>query len=163
MLKLTLFILCALMCARCGAEELCKTKLQTYFLKEIYEITLCKNKDASYDDIFKTEFMVELEYKMSASGTWIGRSSLDEIKKHYSLNTKEEAEYVGVLNEFFPNVKNGDRITMKFEPQKGAVFYYNGSFWRQISDITFAKRIANIWLHPNARFKDTRNFLLANE
>lgn len=146
-----------------NAEVACKTKLQTFFLKHIYEITLCKEKEVQYEDIFKNTFSIELEYRMSSSSKWIGKRSLSEIQKHYNLTEKEEESYKKHFENFFPNVEDGDKILLKFDPKFGAKFYYNGVFFGEIKDIEFAIRTGNIWLHPDASFKDTRNFLFSNE
>jgi signal recognition particle subunit SRP54 len=56
-----------------------------------------------------------------------------------------------------------DEIKMDFDPNYGSTFYINNKFFGEIRDITFATRVANIWLHPNSTFKETRDFLLKNE
>ena len=100
---------------------------------------------------------------MSSSSKWIGDNSLSEIEKHYNLTESEKALYKKHFDSFFPNVNNGDEILMQFNPKFGSKFYYNGNFIGEIKNITFAIRTANIWLHPNATFKDTRNFLFTDE
>jgi hypothetical protein len=162
--KMGIFLLLSLLLPRgVNAEVACKTKLQTFFLKHIYEITLCKEKEMRYEDIFKNTFSIELDYRMSSSGNWIGKRSLSEIQKHYNLTESEEESYRKHFENFFPNVEEGDKILLKFDPKLGAKFYYNGVFFGEIKDIEFAIRTGNIWLHPDASFKDTRNFLFSNE
>jgi hypothetical protein len=162
--KMGIFLLLSLLLTKSvNAEVSCKTKLQTFFLKHIYEITLCKEKELQYEDIFKNTFSIELEYRMSSSSKWIGKRSLSEIQKHYNLTEKEEESYKKHFENFFPNVEDGDKILLKFDPKFGAKFYHNGVFFGEIKDIEFAIRTGNIWLHPDASFKETRNFLFSNE
>lgn len=145
------------------AEVLCKTKLQRYYTLKVYDITLCKESGAEYENIFQTQFVVVLKYRTSSSSSWIGRRSLNEISKNYQLKQAERQFYQKHFDGFFPSVKNGDEIKMEFIPEYGAKFYYNGKFFGDIKDITFAIRTANIWLHPNSTFQETRNFLFSDE
>lgn len=129
----------------------------------VYDITLCKNDGINYDSIFHTTFSITLKYRMSSSGIWIGRRSLSEISKHYKLTEAEKQAYKKHFDGFFPSVKNSDEIKMEFSHQHGAKFYFNNKLFGEITDITLAIRTANIWLHPNSTFKDTRDFLFSNE
>jgi len=144
-------------------QILCKTKLQKYYALKIYDITLCRNKLTTYESIFQTKFSIALSYKKSSSGSWIASRSLSEINKHYKLTDKQKQDYAKYFEEFFPSVKNMDEIKMDFDPNYGSTFYINNKFFGEIRDITFATRVANIWLHPNSTFKETRDFLLKNE
>lgn len=153
------WFLCVLIAINANAEVVCKSALQKYFIKKVYEITLCKENGIEYDNIFQTSFSIQLEYKMSSSGNWIGKRAFQEISKQYALTPKEVQNYTKHFHNFFPNVQNGDKIKLEFSPKYGAKFYYNGNFFGDIKDIEFAIRTANIWLHPNSTFQDTRNFL----
>ncbi len=146
-----------------NADVLCKMRLQKYYMLKVYEITLCKESSVDYDTIFQKSFSIKLKYKMSSSSKWIGNSSLSEIEKHYNLTESEKVLYKKHFDGFFPSVKNGDEILMQFSPKFGSKFYYNDKLFGEINNITFATRTANIWLHPNATFKDTRNFLFTDE
>ncbi len=86
-----------------------------------------------------------------------------EIDKQYNFTESEKVLYKKHFDGFFPAVKNGDEILMQFNPHYGAKFYYNGKFFGEITNITLAIRNVNILLHPNATFKNTRNFFLINE
>jgi Chalcone isomerase-like len=166
-MKKALFIAATLIFANFAsnakAELACKTKLQSYYGLKVYNITLCKNSDVNYDNLFNTSFSVNLHYLISSSSKWIGNKSLSEIKKLYKLNKEEQIAYKTQFDGFFPSVKNGDEIKMDFDPKSGVKFYFNGKFFGQITELTLAIRTANIWLHPNSSFKDTRDFLFANE
>jgi hypothetical protein len=141
----------------------CKAALQKSYMLNIYEITLCKQENASYEKLFETTFSIKLNYKMPSSGRWIDGRSFAEIKKHYALTKEEEVMYKKFFTGLFPSIKSGDEILFEFEPQTGGKLYLNGKFFAQITDKTLAERFANIWLHPNSTFKQTRNLLLTNE
>lgn len=158
-----LLILLILISASANAQIICKTKLQQYLMIKLYNITLCRKVGVQYDNIFQTEFTIKLKYRTSSSSYWISSRSLAEIHKYYNLTVQEKQEYKKHFTDFFPNVKNDDEIKMEFIPEYGAKFYYNGQFFGEIKDKTFAMRTANIWLHPNATFQDTRDFLFLNE
>jgi hypothetical protein len=157
------FLIFLLISKYCSAEVLCKTKLQKYYMLKVYDITLCKESKTGYEDIFNTQFSIKLKYRTSSSSDWIGSRSINEILKNYKLTEQELKSYTEYFKGFFPSVKNGDEILMEFNPQKTAKFYYNGKFFREITDSILAVRMANIWLHPNSTFKDTRDFLFTNE
>lgn len=140
-------------------QEMCKSKVQTYFFKDIYTITLCKQNNESYNEIFYSQFSIELEYQISASKNFLTNSSIEEMESHYELTEEEKEFYKNKLHIIFPSIKKGDRIKLHYTYKEGVKLYYNNNFIGEIADSTFAYRFANIWIHPNAKFNDTRNFL----
>jgi hypothetical protein len=130
---------------------------------KVYDITFCREGMVGYSNIFNTSFSIALKYKTSSSGKWIGKRSLSEINKNNKLTQDEQKSYAKFFDEFFPNVNSGDEIKMEFDPKKVAKFYYNGKFLGEITDSLLSVRTANIWLHPNSTFKDTRDFLFLDE
>jgi GPH family glycoside/pentoside/hexuronide:cation symporter len=58
------------------------------------------------------------------------------------------------MQEVFPNVRRGDRLTGVHQPGTGAVFLLNGRPLATIADEEFARRFFGIWLSPQT--SDTR-------
>lgn len=143
------------------AGEACKSKMQTYFFKNIYIITLCKQKEYGYNQIFNATFSIELEYQISASKNFLTDSSIENIESNYNLTEEEKRYYKKTLYNIFPSVEKADKIKLYYHHQKGIIFYYNNNVIGEITDLTFAKRMADIWIHPNAKFKNTRDFLFS--
>ena len=169
MFNLFVFLLLLVCCANADVtkntheDKVCKTQLQTYYMYKLYEITLCRNKNVVYDEIFKSNFSIKLKYKMSSSSWWLANRSFAEIAKQNNLTNEEKKAYKNILSGFFPNVNNGDEILLEFEPSVGATFYYNNKMFDTIADVGFAVKFANIWLSPNSTFIETRNLLFAND
>ena len=144
------------------AKNLCKTAVQKYLGFAIYQITLCKEAEVKYENIFNNQFSLQIHYQKDSSANFLNNRSIFEIKKHYQINKEKEQFYRQTL-KFFPNVKEGDEITLDFNPQNGIKFYYNKNFIGTIIDKDFATQFANIWLHPQSTFKKTRDFLFLPE
>ncbi len=142
-----------------NAVEYCKSKVQTFLFMKLYTITLCKQTNITYNELFNSAFSIELEYHMKSSSKWISNRSIEEIQKHYNLSQDEKQKYLKEMLTIFPNITKGDKIMLIYQPHNGGKFYHNQKPIGKITDQTFATRFINIWLHPNSTFKETRNFL----
>jgi hypothetical protein len=143
------------------SKEICKSKVQTYFLKEIYKITLCRLEEVTYEKIFTSRFSIELEYRVGVSRDFLTKSSVDGIEKHYALTEEEKEVYRARLYNIFPPVSKGDSIKLYYDPKFGIKFYHNNDFIGESLDPVFSKRVGDIWINPRTQFKDTRNFLFS--
>ena len=154
-----LFVVFLMLNINANAMEYCKSKVQTFLLMKLYTITLCKQTNITYNELFNSAFSIELEYHMKSSSKWISNRSIEEMEKHYNLSQEEKKRYLKQMLTIFPNITKGDKIMLIYQPQNESKFYYNQKPIGHITDQTFATRFTNIWLHPNSTFKETRNFL----
>ncbi len=139
-----------------NSTEYCKTILQKYALLSIYNITICGEKDVKYNNIFNTNFTITIKYLRNSSSKWIINQSIKEIQKHYIL-TKEEESFYREKFTSFPNIKLQDEVKIKFNHVNGIRVYHNNKPIMNIADLDYSIKFTNIWLHPNATFKKTRD------
>ena len=62
----------------------------------------------------------------------------------------------------FPDVKDGDRLTGRYEPGSGAQFFFNGQPRQRIDDAQFARLFFGIWLSPQTSEPALREQLLGS-
>ena len=155
-----LLITCLMLTINANAVEYCKSKVQTFVFMKLYTITLCKQTNITYNELFHSAFSIELEYHMKSSSKWISNRSIEEIEKHYNLSQDEKQKYLKQMLTIFPNITKGDKIMLIYQPQSGGKLYHNQKPIGKITDQTFTTRFVNIWLHPSSTFKETRDFLL---
>lgn len=108
---------------------------------------------------FNQNFALTIRYNRDVSAQSFEDVSIDEMKRYFDLSSVEN-RYREELRKLLPAVTKGDRITAIFDPQSGLSFFYNGTKTGHISDLEFAKRYIQIWLHPNAHYQRLRTFLL---
>ena len=155
-----IFIVYLLFIANANAMESCKSTMQKFLFMKLYTITLCKQTNVSYNELFNSVFSIELEYHMKSSSKWISDRSIEEMEKHYDLSQDEKKKYLKQMLTIFPNITQGDKITLTYQPQNGSKFFHNQKIIGKITDQAFTTRFINIWLHPNSTFQETRNLLL---
>ena len=64
------------------------------------------------------------------------------------------------MQQAFPDVKNGDRITGVQQPGEGLRFYVNGRAGGELRDAEFARRFIGIWLGEQTSQPALRQSLL---
>jgi len=75
--------------------------------------------------------------------------TIDRMKANVSIE-----EFNGLRNRFkrmgelFPNIVNGDVLTLTYEPGKGTTFVHNGMVRGSIEGADFAKAIFATWIGP---------------
>jgi hypothetical protein len=65
------------------------------------------------------------------------------------------------MQDAFPDVKEGDRITGIHLPTVGARFYFNGQLRATVKDVAFSQQFFGIWLSPTTSEPRLRTELLA--
>ena len=91
---------------------------------------------------------LELSYLRSLSGSAIAKRSLDEMRRGGSIDAASEKRWLAAMQEAFPDVKAGDRITGVHTPGEGARFWYNGQLRATLRDPEFSRLFFGIWLSP---------------
>jgi hypothetical protein len=64
------------------------------------------------------------------------------------------------LNQLFPSVSEGDRITSYFNSNYEVSFFFNGSKLGSIKDDVFGKYFSDIWLSSATQESEIRDKLL---
>jgi hypothetical protein len=107
-------------------------------------------------------FALTLTYARDLYGKRIARSSIDEISK-LGFGTRQQHEaWLKRMEEMFPDVHEGTRISGIYLPGRGARFYLYGELLGEIADVEFARAFFAIWLDPRTSASSLRSELLTS-
>lgn len=107
-------------------------------------------------------FALDLIYARNLNGKRIAGASRDELKKLGLGSEQQRAEWLTVMENLFPNVQDGTRLTGVFLPATGARFYGDGKLLGEVRDTEFARAFFAIWLDPRTPAPELRAALLGN-
>jgi hypothetical protein len=134
-----------------------ETKL-TKFLWDIYDISLWTDADVwSHDE----PYAITIHYLRSFTTDQLVDKTIEEMKRLGAPFNPEN--YRKKLEELFPNVNEGDRITAFFKPGSKVTFFFNGSARGNVTNANFAKYFSDIWLSPETEEPEAREELLKKE
>ena len=129
----------------------------TWFFIDVYEAKLYGPK---VSDLYSKPFSLELKYMREFKGEDIVKQSEKELKSA-GLEESIINKWRAPMLKIFPNVKEGDKITASFYPDKGVVFTLNTkNELGRIADLDFSRHFMNIWLGPKTSDPDLRDKLL---
>jgi hypothetical protein len=132
-----------------------------WFGLKIYEAQLWVG-DLGYrtDDPESAKFALSLTYARDLYGKQIARTSMDEIGKLGFGSREQHEDWLKRMEELFPDVHEGSRISGIYLPGQGARFYLDGNMLGEIADPEFARAFFAIWLDPRTSAPSLRNSLL---
>ena len=116
-------------------------------------------KAASYA---QSALILELTYLRSLGGQAIAKRSITEMRRSGPISAEQEQRWLAAMEQSFPDVKNGDRITGVHKPLIGASFWFNGTARAPINDAEFSRLFFGIWLSSATSEPALRTALLAN-
>lgn len=130
--------------------------LNKLFIK-IYEAQIwCDCNLLSYEE----NFALSLTYDINITkGNLINRT-IDEMKNIVPVSDENINYYRQKLEGVFPDVKQNDRITALYLPNKKLEFFHNGKITGTITDMVFAKNFLDIWLSDKSSEPKMRNQLI---
>jgi len=108
-------------------------------------------------------FALELQYARSLKGEQIAERSLKEMQRQGEIPALTAERWLGNMQQLFPDVDAGDRITGLNVPGVGARFFVNGSFRGEPREVDFARRFFGIWLSPRTSEPALRDMLLGRK
>jgi Chalcone isomerase-like len=104
---------------------------------------------------------LELLYQRALKGPLIAERSIEEMRRGPAFGEAESARWLTFMNDAFPNVAQGDRITGTWTPpEQRTGFYINGAAPRVLRDAAFGPRFFGIWLAPHTSQPSLRQQLL---
>lgn len=103
---------------------------------------------------------LELAYTRRLVGRQIAERSLAEMKRQGPLDDATGARWLQAMQQIFPDVADGDRLTGVHRPGEGARFFHNGRFIGEVREPEFARRFFGIWLTPQTSQPALREALL---
>ena len=98
-----------------------------YFTFNVYDATLWVAPGFSASRYAQSTFALQLRYLRSLDGHAIAQRSLVEMRRGASLTAPQEHRWLAAMQQAFPDVKAGDRITGLHQPGVGARFWFNGA------------------------------------
>lgn len=103
---------------------------------------------------------LELRYHRALKGQQIAERSLTEMRRQRPLDDEQGRRWLAAMQQLFPDVRPGDRITGLFMPGTAARFAVNGRPAGEVADPLFAELFFGIWLSPQTSEPGLRLALL---
>jgi hypothetical protein len=122
---------------------------------DIYQATLYTPNGQYSEEIYPKA--LEINYQRDIEAAELIRATQEEWQR---LKVPYRAEWLQQLAQLWPNIKKGDRLTMRATSKDSAVFSYNGTTVGHIDGEGFAKAFLTIWLSPETRDKQLRAQLI---
>jgi len=132
-----------------------------FFGLNIYDARLWVGADFRADQYAQHALALELSYLRNLNGKDIAERSLKEMRRAGNITPEQAQTWLKAMQEAFPDVKEGDRITGSHDPQKGATFWFNGQVRATIADADFSRLFFGIWLATTTSEPALRAQLLA--
>ena len=113
---------------------------------EVYDARLWTPVGFRHGAYTQFSFALELQYLRKLEGAAIASRSIDEMRRVGSFSDAQAQSWAGAMREFFPDVRQGERITGINLPGVGAEFWVNGQRAGVVKDPAFARLFFGIWL-----------------
>jgi hypothetical protein len=137
------------------------TARMRYFTFNVYDAALWVAPGFSAGRYAQSAFGLQLSYLRSLEGQAIAQRSLAEMRRAASLAPAQEQRWLASMEQAFPDVKAGDRITGLHQPGVGARFWFNGTARSVVADAEFSRLFFGIWLAETTSEPRLRTALLA--
>lgn len=137
------------------------TARMRYFTFNVYDAALWVAPGFSATRYTQAAFGLQLTYLRSLDGKAIAERSLTEMRRSASLTPAQEQRWLAAMQDAFPNVNAGDRITGLHQPGVGARFWFNGTARSTVADTEFSRLFFGIWLAETTSEPGLRTALLA--
>ena len=132
-----------------------------YFTFNVYDATLWVEPGFSAKKYVQSAFALDLSYLRNLDGHAIAQRSLVEMRRGATLTPAQEQRWLAAMQQAFPDVKAGDRITGLHQPGVGASFWFNGASRTMVADTEFSRLFFGIWLAESTSEPRLRMALLA--
>lgn len=147
------------------AEELPAAQLRgegrlRYLGLRVYDIRLWVEPGGDRREPDAAPLALELEYARSLAGRAIAERALQEMQGIDAVTVPQGERWLKQMQQIFPDVKAGDRITGVQRPGEGARFFVNGQAGGEVRDADFARLFFGIWLSPRTSQPRLREALL---
>lgn len=127
---------------------------------DVYDATLFISPDFRSSTYELHPLVLELTYLRSLSGKAIAERSLQEMRRAATVEPEQAQRWLAAMQEAFPDVRAGDRLTGLHRPGQGAQFWLNGQVRANIADPVFSRSFFGIWLASNTSEPALRASLL---
>ena len=138
--------------------------LKVGYLFKVYEAGLYVGEthanSAALDDVPKRLDITYLRDIRAADIVEIGNDTLARQVPEAQRTVLQER--LATINQWYVDVKAGDRYTLTYVPGYGSELALNGKPLGVIPGADFAAAYFGIWLDPRTKYRDFRNTLLGN-
>lgn len=132
-----------------------------WFGIKLYDAFLWQARDASVTiPLLEGRFVLELVYARELKGQRIAAASLDEIRKLNLGSPEQQSRWLHLMQQIFPDVTEGTRLSGVYQAGQGARFYRDGVLLSRTNDAEFARAFFSIWLDKRSSAPALRQQLL---
>ena len=132
-----------------------------WFGMKIYDAFLwLESGTGSKVDLLNSKYILELVYARDLSGMRIASASIDEMRKLNKGTPSQQLAWLQLMQEIFPDVREGSRLSGVYLPGQGVRFYHDGKLLKEVLDVEFARAFFSIWLDEHTSAQGLRNQLL---
>lgn len=126
----------------------------------IYDAALWSPGRLAAGDAQTAALALELRYARKLRGALIAERSLDEMKRVGEFSDTDGQRWLEAMQQIFPDVNAGDRLTGVHRPGVGVAFFVNGRAGGEVRDAQFARIFFGVWLSPRTSQPALREALL---
>lgn len=132
-----------------------------FFGFKVYDAALWLPQSGTAFD-FKRPFALDIRYATGVKGSDIANTSLIEMQRISPSSPEQITKWSSLLNDFFVDVKTGDRLVGVHLPNGGVRFFLNGKLIGETADTAFSEAFFRIWLDAKTKRPELRAALLAS-
>ena len=126
----------------------------------IYDVALWSPEPVAAAAWDTQALALALTYARAFEGRLLAERSLTEMRRQGPLDEALAQRWLKAMSDAFPDVSEGDRLTGRHDPQRGARFWFNGEPRGSVDDAAFSRRFFGIWLSPQTSEPGLRGRLL---
>ncbi|UJF18361.1 DUF2878 family protein [Vibrio sp. SS-MA-C1-2] len=132
-----------------------------WFIFKIYKVKLYSLSGRYLDQPSNQQWPLKLNirYYRSIDSEDLVDATLDQWQVQ-KLSHPNQVQWLEKLNTIFPDVSDGDEITLIIDKQGKSHFYYNGVSIGQVLDSEFSQHFIDIWLSSQTPYKTLRSELV---
>jgi hypothetical protein len=131
-----------------------------FLLAHVYDIRLWSPAPFAPEAFWRVPLALEIEYARPLVGSLIAERSIGEIERQQRIADTQRERWLALMQQAFPDVDAGDRITGVQRPFEAARFFVNGAYRAEIRDAEFTRLFFGIWLAPQTSQPRLRKRLL---
>lgn len=133
-----------------------------YWGLALYDASLWVQAGFDVQQFERFGFALQLDYLRDFTHAALSDSAVEEMARQSAPTPEQRELWRQWLQEAFPAVHQGDRITGIHLPGRGALFLTNGRETGRVADAVFARLFFGIWLSTRTSQPAMRRALLAN-
>ncbi|RXE96726.1 chalcone isomerase family protein [Pseudoalteromonas sp. PS5] len=138
-------------------KQVGQTSRMTYLFWDVYDASLF----ATQGNFSATQpFALKLQYLRSLNGEDIAKRSLEEMQKQGFNDAELGDQWLTIMNNIFPDVKDETVLLGIKTAQDHTLFYHNDELIGEVKDPAFTTWFFNIWLGEKTTEPQMRNELL---